>query len=86
MGIFGPGVGENDQAVDEISALLFLITERLDKELHLMESDSRPEQAALALLKSLRVLCIEFPLSARIMMERKALKKWKENFFKRYDE
>ncbi len=85
MGIFGPGAAENDQAVDEISSLLYIISERLETQLGLMESDDRPEQAALALIKAIRMLCDEFPLSAKIMMERKALAKWKKRFFSWYE-
>ncbi len=80
MSIYGPGPLDNDAATEEFGAVLYIISDRIDDAINILEESSRPEQAVMALVAALRFLCEAQPGAANLFLERYRLERWQERY------
>jgi hypothetical protein len=86
MAYWGSKPAENDYAFDAVGAYVFLIKERMLKDMVVVLEKSYPEQAILSSLKCLRLLSEEFPECVRVHFRKKDLEVCRAGFKKWHDE
>ena len=73
MTYWGGRSEDSDFAFDSVGATMFLIRERLLKEIEIVRSKDYPEQSIVALLTCLRLLGERFPKNLSVVLHRRDL-------------
>ncbi len=85
MPYWGHKPADNDYAFDAVSAYVYLIKERMFKDMTTVLEKSYPEQGIVASVQCLRLIAKEFPKCVRLHFRKKELERAKAAFENWYD-
>jgi hypothetical protein len=80
MAYWNSEINGNDFAFDSIGAIVFLIKERMDKDLEVVKTKKYPEQSLLANLRILRNIGNDFPKELSVIFRKKDLSHYENEF------